>query len=528
MVISRSTQIDVYVNPLREEEMRITRYLTTFAGLLFVAILVNAAPAQAEDLCPSDESVLKSSKSDPPFQCAVHNWSSKKSISSWDTKSWSSDTALGYEVKSKCAYRSSGDVSWTWAAAGPSYSATFTNWADGTRHFGTGVIFTTGGVDDDQIKSDSNCANSDGKITNSITKLTEKVTIDSVSGSKYWGSTLTIQGSVSPSSATGYVGLLLYGQPITSYGQPIAGPIVDGKFSIQWKTTPNAPTGPVVLTAAYPGDTANCPAAAKSCGWTGGQSQNVQFVMNKSYQPSSVDDLSTTYSSESPGSSGLLTASTPADSVGSGTVSASSLSDPKVVVKTAKAKMPGKLGLRCPEGSFPLHTDVYGANSTVIEHGKHGSRIKSGKVRSGRVAMQLTCRKGGNVADFGRVSFGTKSSDRIATRKKGGVVFGGPGADRLTVKRKNGTAFGGSGADRIVVGAASGVAVGGPGRDVIRSRAAGRTLLIGGSGRDRIVAGGKARVNARDGERDTVTCRGGSVRVKADRFDRLIGGCRPA
>jgi Ca2+-binding RTX toxin-like protein len=190
--------------------------------------------------------------------------------------------------------------------------------------------------------------------------------------------------------------------------------------------------------------------------------------------------------------------------------------------------MPGKLGLRCPEGSFPLHTDVYGANSTVIEQGKHGSRIKSGKVRSGRVAMQLTCRKGGNVADFGRVSFGTKSSDRIATRKKGGVVFGGPGADRLTVKRKNGTAFGGSGADRIVVGAASGVAVGGPGRDVIRSRAAGRTLLIGGSGRDRIVAGGKARVNARDGERDTVTCRGGSVRVKADRFDRLIGGCRPA
>lgn len=506
--------------------MRIARYLTAFAGLLFVALLANAVPAQAEDLCPSDESVLKSSKSDPPYQCAVHNWSSKKSISAWDTKSWSSDVALGYEVKSKCAYRSSGDVSWTWAASGPSYSATFTNWADGTRHFGTGVIFTTGSVDDDQIKSDSGCANGDGKITNSITKLTEKVTIDSVSGSKYWGNTLTIQGSVSPSSATGYVGLLLYGEPITSNGQPIAGPIVDGKFSIQWKTTPNAPTGPVVLTAAYPGDTTGCPAAAKSCGWTGGQSENVQFTMNKSYSTNPVDDLSATYSAEGSGSTGLLTSSALASPAGPDAASASSVTDPKVTVKTAKAKMPGKLGLRCPEGSFPLHTDVYGASNTVIEQGKRGSRIKAGKLDGGRVAMQLTCRKGGNVADFGRVAFGTQSADKMTTRKKGGVMFGGPGADRLDVKRKNGTAFGGSGADRIVVGAASGVAAGGPGGDLIRSRTAGRTLLIGGSGRDRIVAGGKARVNARDGERDRITCRGSSVRVRADRLDQPGGTCR--
>ncbi len=508
--------------------MRITRLLPLLTGLLFVGLLSTAIPAQAEDLCPSDESVLKSSKSDPPFQCAVHNWSSKKSISAWDTKSWSSDTALGYEVKSKCAYRSSGDVSWTWAAAGPSYSATFTNWADGTRHFGTGVIFTTGSVDDDQIKSDSGCANGDGKITNAITKLTEKVTIDSVSGSKYWGNTLTIQGSVSPSSATGYVGLLLYGQPITSYGQPIAGPIVDGKFTIQWKTTANAPTGPVVLTAAYPGDTTGCPAAAKSCGWTGGQSQNVQFTMNKSYSTNPVDDLSATYSSPASGSSALLSSSTVASPTGSGVASASSVTDPKVSVRTAKATMPGKLGLRCPEGSFPLHTDVYGASSTVVEQGKRGSRIKSGRLDGGRVAMQLTCRKGGNVADFGRVSFGTQSSDKMSTGEKGGVMFGGPGADRLNVRAKNGTAFGGGGADRIVVGAARGVAVGGPGSDLIRSRTAGRTLLIGGSGRDRIVARGRARVNARDGERDRITCRGNSVRVKADRLDQLGPGCRRA
>jgi Ca2+-binding RTX toxin-like protein len=204
------------------------------------------------------------------------------------------------------------------------------------------------------------------------------------------------------------------------------------------------------------------------------------------------------------------------------------VTDPKVVVKTAKATMPGKLGLRCPEGSFPLHTDVYGASSTVIEQGKGGSRIKPGSLDEGRVAMQLTCRKGGNVANFPRVSFGTKSADKMATRKKGGVLFGGPGKDRLNVKRKNGTAFGGNGSDRIVAGAASGVAVGGPGSDVIRSRTAGRTLLIGGTGHDRIVAGGKARVNVRDGERDQVTCRGKSVRVKVDRFDHLSRNCSRA
>jgi hypothetical protein len=512
-------------NPLREEEMRIARYLTTFAGLLFVALLASAVPAQAEDLCPSDESVLKSSKSDPPFQCAVHNWSSKKSIAAWETKSWSSDTALGYEVESKCAYRSSGDVSWTWAAAGPSYSATFTNWADGTRHFGTGVIFTTGSVDGDQIKSDSDCANGDGKITNAITKLTDKVTIDKVEGSTYWGQTLTIKGSVSPSSATGYVALLAYGEPLTSNGQTLAAPIVDGKFSIPWKTASSLPDATVVLTAAYPGDTSKCPAAEKSCGWTGGQSQNVPVNMKFTYE--TKDDLNSTSSVQS-GSSTLLSSPAVAPTkIDQGASASSAASDAGLVVKTASSEMPGKLGLRCPDGAFPLNTEVYGASSTVIQHGKRGSRIKPGKLDSGRVSIQLSCReKGEPVAHSDRVSYGTASADRMANSEKGGVLFGGPGADHLKIKRKSGVGFGGQGADQIVVESANGVAIGGPGADRIRSKASGRTLLVGGSGRDRIVASGKARVNARDGEADQVTCRGSKVRVKADRLDQLGRNCQ--
>lgn len=504
--------------------MRISRLFPLVAGLLFAGLMFVASPAQAADLCPSDESVLKSSKKDPPYQCAVHSWSSKKSIAAWDTKIWSSDTALGYSVESKCAYRSSSEVSWAPVEAGPSYTATFTNWADGTRHFGTGVIFTTGSVDGDQIKSDNSCATGDGKIKNSITRLTEKVTIDKVEGSQYWGQTLTVKGSVSPSSATGYVALLAYGEPLTYGGKNVAGPIVDGKFSIPWKTTAGLPSAPVVLTAAYPGDTSKCPAAEKSCGWTGGQSQNVTVNMKFTY--TNGDDLNSTSSVSSSGST--LTSSpavAPTDIRQGATIS--SARDASVKVKTANSKMPGKLGLRCPKGSFPLNTEVYGANSTVIEHGKHGSRIKSGKLDSGRVAIQLSCRENGkSVGQFDRVSYGTSSADRMATTRKGGVLFGGPGGDHLKIKQKGGVGFGSQGSDRIVVGAANGVAVGGAGDDRIHSQAAGRTLLVGGSGRDRIVAGGKARVNVVDGQPDRVNCRGTNVKVKADRFDQLSGNCR--
>lgn len=502
--------------------MRIAQYLTAITGVLFAALLFTAGPAQADDLCPSDESVLKSSKSDPPYQCAVHNWSSKKSIGAWDTKSWSSDTALGYEVESKCAYRSSSDVSWTWAAAGPSYSATFTNWADGTRHFGTGVIFTTGSVDDDQIKSKNDCATGDGKITNAITKITKSVTIDSIDGANVWGETQIINGTVSPSGATGYVGLLVNGQQVSSNGQPVAAPIVDGKFSIPWKTSPNGPTTTVIITAGYPGDYAKCPEAAKTCGWTGGQSQNVSRKMNMRIDNSPVDPVSTVSSTQP---DPLLSSSA---TVGTGQgATISGTQDPGVSVKSAAAEMPGKLGLRCAKGSFPLHTEVFGANGTVIQHGNRGSRIEPGRLNGRKVRMQLTCR--GNdkpVANIDRVGYGTRSANTMATTRKRGVLFGGPGADRLRVNRKGGSAFGGQGPDRIAIGAANGVAVGGPGNDRIRSAAAGRTLLIGGAGRDAINAGGNARVNARDGERDRVHCRGAKVRVKADRFDHLSRTCR--
>lgn len=507
--------------------MRFARYLTALFGTLVVGLLVSAGPAQAADLCPSDESVLNSSKSDPPYQCAVHYWSSKKSISAWDTKSWSADTALGYEVESKCAYRSSGDVSWTWLGAGPSYTATFTNWADGTRHFGTGVIFTTGGVDGDQIKSDSGCANGDGKITNAIKKIATGITLDNVQGNGgNSGSTVTFSGTVSPSSVTGYAVPVIGGQPITSNGQPVAGPIKDGKYTIAWKT-PIVPTDVTLpVSIVFPGDTSQCPAAAKSCGWTGaGPTDPVMIRLKKSYAPYDPNDPASV-SSAVP--EGIETSDELIEPVVPTRIKAPASATKKVFIRQSTKRMPARLGAKCPAGSTFLNAEIdRGSSNRVLSYGKRGVRVKNGAIAKGRKAtIQVTCRKnGGAPLNFKRASFGTAKADRMTTRTKRGMAFGGPGADRLVVNRKGGLAIGGLGNDRIVVRAASGAASGGPGNDRIQVKAAKRTLVIGGPGRDRIVAGGKARVNVRDGRADRVHCRGGKVRVLADRYDRLTGKC---
>lgn len=509
--------------------MSLTKALIALAGIAAVALVAGAPAAQA-DGCPADQTVVDYSKNDPPYQCAVHNWSSKKSIGAWDTKSWSSDTALGYSVKSKCAYRSSGDVSWTWSATGPAYSATFTNFATSTRHFGTGVIFTTGGVNDDQIKSDSNCANGDGKIKNSIKKITQKVEITSVTGSKVGGEPLTIAGTVSPSSATGAVGLLVNGIQMTKSGQPVGAPIKDGKFSITWVTPDAGVTATVALTAAYGGDVSACPAAAKSCGYTGGVSQNVPVTIQKRYDtmPVPLSASASLLSADVEPASGEPPAAggDPAPTAGA---SAEGGEDPGLTVRQSSAEMPGSLKVSCPSGTVPLHAELFGANTgRSLRYASRGVSLRRGAVAAGRKAtVQLTCRESGKGRlESKRAGIGSRKADRMSTRAEGGTLFGGPGADRLRVTRKGGVAHGGLGADRITVKAKNGVATGGPGRDVIRSTAPGRTLLVGGPGRDRIVvAEGRALVDARDGRRDRVVCRGEVSHVRADAEDVLVGSC---
>lgn len=513
--------------------MGIIKAITATAGAIIAFLLLGASGAQAAG-CPSDQSVVDYKSGNPPYQCAVHNWSSKKSIASWETKSWSSDTALGYNFATKCIYRSSSEVSYTWDHYGPSYVAMFTNWATGSRHFGTGVIFTTGNYNGDQIDNSNSCATGDGKIKNSIKRITQGITLDSVQGNGgNSGSTLYFSGTVSPSSSTtGYAVLVIAGEPITSNGQPVAGPIKDGKYTIAWKT-PIVPTDVTLpVSVVFPGDTSQCPAAAKTCGSTpAGPTDPVMIKLKKSYTPMPVPDSVSTSASTGvqTSSDSLIDPVVAADTEPSATVSSGKGSG--IVVRESSKRMPGKLGAQCPAGTVMLHAELDAASSNRgLSYGKRGVQLKRGAVANGRKAtIQLTCRQSANAPFHGkRASFGTARADRMSTRARSNLMFGGPGADRMVVRHRNAHAHGGLGNDHLVVRAAGGVVSGGSGNDTIRSRAAGRTLIIGGPGRDRIVAGGQARVNVRDGERDRVVCRGSKVRVLADSLDSLGRNCRRA
>lgn len=513
--------------------MRFIKGLIAAITAVIAGLLLSASVAQA-DGCPSDQSVVDYKSNNPPYQCAVHNWSSKKSLATLETKSWSSDTALGYNFATKCIYRSSSEVSYTWDHYGPSYVAMFTNWAPSSRSFGTGVIFTTGNYNGDQISSSNSCASGDGKIENSIKRITQKITLDQVSGTNVnSGSTITFSGTVSPSSSTtGYAALIVAGEPVTSNGQPVVGPIKDGKYTIAWKT-PIIPTDVTLpVNVFFPGDTSQCPAAAKTCGSTpAGPTDPVVIRLKKSYAPMPVasrPDTTNLLQSSTDEGPGELIEPLEASGITPPAPETSNLKETGILLRENSRRMPGGLGAQCPAGSSMMHAEIDAASSNrALSYGKRGVQVKRGAVANGRKAtVQLTCRKNsGSPLHAKRTSFGTAKSDRIRTRVRGGNVFGGPGADRLVVRHRSGHVHGGLGNDRLVVRAAGGVASGGPGNDVIRSRAAGRTLLIGGPGRDRIVAGGRAMVNVRDGQVDRVHCKGSKVRVLADSRDVLTGKC---
>jgi len=510
--------------------MSIIRYLTAAIGAMAIMLMAGASGAQASG-CPADQSVVDYKSNNPPYQCAVHYWSSKEKLSPLEIWSWSSDTAAGYKHAVHCRYLSDDGIIWSWDTVGPSYFAMFSNPYTSTRHAATGVIFTTGNYNSDQIKTKkhSKCETGDGKITNSIKRITQKITIDEVQGNGgSSGNTVYFKGTVSPSSSTsGYVALTLGKEPITDNGQPVVGPIKDGKYTIAWKTPPMPSEVTLPLSVVYPGDTSQCPAAAKTCGSTpAGPTDPVMVTLKKANVPLSGGETFSSTGIET--GAPFVAPVVPAELGASASASASSSSG--LVVRERSARMPARLGAKCPSGSVLIHAESNAARPSVaLSYGGRGVQLREGAVAKGRKAqIQLICRKNaGAPLNLTRFRLGTARADRLATRKRGGAVFGGPRADRLIVANPAGMAQGGLGDDRLTVRAKNGTASGGPGDDVIVSRAGGRTLLIGGPGRDRVDASGKAVVNVRDGQRDRVVCRGNGVRVMADRHDVLRGDCNP-
>lgn len=495
--------------------MRLIVTLCATAGLV-TAVLLGAVSSAQADTCPAEEYLFSSSKSDPPYQCGVHHWSSKKSIGAFDTKSWSSDTALGYSFKSKCIYRSDNDTTYVWDYDGPSYWISFTNWDDGTRHFGTGVIFATGSVDSDQYSGSNSCANGDGKIKNSLKKVTT-AKITGIGGNLSYEQPITINGTISPSDTPGNVGLMVDGEQAMYNDKPVGAEIKSGKFAITWLTPFSTDTKTYELSVAYGGNTKDCPKAASWCGWAPALSKSFDVTIKGSDpipDPASVSDAGTDPLLENE--------AVPAD------VSAKAgQSDPGVRVINVSTRMPKRLGAKCPTGHRPLNAELWGGSSHhLLRYGKFGVRLKAGAIRKGRRAgIQLTCRKGGkNLSNRGRLGLGTPKNDYMRTKARGATLFGGVSDDALVVRHRNGVANGGYHDDLITLRNA-GVAIGGPGDDMLRSLSRKRTLLIGGRGEDLIAASGRAWIDVRDGQADRVVCRGKKVRVKADRRDRLRGAC---
>lgn len=500
--------------------MRFIGYALTTIFALLAAVFAISGEAYA-DGCPSQQTVVEYDKGDPPYQCAQMAKSGKKSLGTLQTKSWTNSTHVAYDMGSHCYYKSSSSVSVAEAWYSASYTATATNWStSGTRHYAAGVIWKTGPTNSGVWNTNKKCDSSKGAIKNRILRITDKVGLDAAPPATVNpGTQVVLTGYMSPSEASGAVGLTVDGEQAfypegsPNPGSPVGGMIDQGKFKIVW-LVPNDP-GAHKLQVVYGGDTSKCGSTESSCGFSKQTGKKYDVTINGT----------TTLAAPAGGSDpDPLLASNPV-----ATASKAGSAGTGVKVKTRSGKAGEGLALSCPAGSFPINGEIFGADTTrslVFRNG--GIKLRKGSVpKSRKVQIQLSCRdRSLPKMTSKRVSFGTAKADRLRTGAKGALVLAGPGADRVVIRHKAGVANGGTGADRIVVKARGGVALGGPGRDVIRSKTSGRTLLVGGPGRDRIVAGGRAIVNAKDGQRDVVVCKGSKVRVRADRQDRLIGPCQ--
>ena len=509
--------------------------LAAIAGVTLAAGIAVPGSAAAAG-CPSEQSVLPYSKNDPPYQCAQERHSGKKSIGAWDTKSWNNTTALGYNAKSHCYYRSDKDVTVTEAWASATYTATATNWDTGTRHWAAGVLWTTGNVDSGGY---SNGCDSHGGISNSVQRITSMSLSASATSIKL-GEPVSFKATLSPSSATGGVALRLNGQPVAQ------APLSGGTATLSF--TPPA-AGTYTFDAAYGGDTSACPQRGEPCGYTPAESKRVTVTVTDPAAPQSTAVTPAPETTTTTDTKGTTPPAESGDTSGSSTTSDAASGDAPVatmaaasnwtrqniglVTRTQTRTLPATLALRCPSGSVLMHADTLVGGSSApnvkVAEGLHSARVIATKATNGKqVSLQVTCRKAGLPKLVGKpLGYGTERADHLVSTHRAGTLFGGPGRDHLHVRGTAGVAFGGLGDDRITVTAADGVAHGGHGDDHLVARGDGRALLVGGPGHDTLVAGpGRTVINAADGERDHVVCASSRNRVLVDHHDVVTGPCR--
>jgi hypothetical protein len=473
------------------------------------AFAIAPSPAAAAE-CPSEQSVLPYAGSDNGYQCAQMHNSGKKSLSPWQTKSWTKSIAFGYPVESHCTWESSSKVTVSQAWTTSSYTATGTNWDWGDHAFAAGVLFTTGPVDKSGYKS--GCADHKGHIQNSIERIVS-FTSHTLPATGTVGEPMAFAGALSSSSAPDAIVLQVNGHP------RVQAPLQNGSATGSW--TPKR-AGTYELGLVYPGNTSACPSTDSTCGFTPAKTKKVEATV----APAST--AATTSARARPRAPSASSAEAePA------TVDEATSPNFQLVTRAKTQRMRSALSLSCPEDHALMHAEALSnrPGDVPVKATPSGARVRSSKAaRDQRVSLQVTCRRRAAPSlVHDRLGYGTPGPDLISTMARSGVIFGGPGSDRLRVRHRGGVAYGGLGSDMITVHARRGVGVGGPGSNFIAAKGPGRMLLIGGPGHNTLVGSprGRTLINAAAGgkKRDHVICRSKRNRVLADRRDVVRGPC---
>ncbi len=269
----------------------------------------------------------------------------------------------------------------------------------------------------------------------------------------------------------------------------------------------------------------SCPSTAKTCGWSAAATDEAEIT---------VEDSTTATAATAPAAAKLAPMNVADLTGGPAPVvdAAAAKSLPAgLVTRTKTRKMPGHLRLACKRGQMTMYAEALAKRrgSPRIRYTDSGARVlKDKSLRGHRVTLQLTCRKRSAKTFAGpHMILGSKSADRIKTRRPRTGVFAGPGKDWVSVASHGSFAHGGLHADRIKVKAADGVATGDAGRDVLKAKTRSRALLVGGQNADKLVGSrGPTRINAADGSGDdVVVCHGHRNLVLADSGDTVRGHC---
>lgn len=529
------------------QEQPITGWLRT--GLFLMAAASPWSGGSSDSLMASTNGL---------YECAYTAGLDNRKIGAFETQTWTSSTAPGYQKQYTCKGQSGG-VSIDHMYEATDFGSSITYWAqnteDGSRHWGAGVLWQTqenGGVADDQYLH--NCNGNHGDIrTNKVYITTTKIT--GYPGKVDLGTPAMVSVSVaapygnSPAQGTVY----LYQQKDASstkaanpYADWIIGKgILDGNGNTTILTTfagqdpdenPLFPTpGTVLIYAAMPTnpDVQADPAPTPpTTGWVGSQSDSHQVKLTQKYTATGgqthTAPVSVPQTDATPSLSGPAVNQAGAEMTPQG---------PGIVVQNVVGDGRTPLYALCPRGMKPVNAEAWGEPRDVSANDVEPIKVKGlfgGQVRlpreraNTRVQLQVICREAkAGVAQMGSLQYGTPRADQLSSLQEGSVLFGGLENDTINLENPKSVGFGGPGNDRFLLSANQTAANGGLGNDRIEVEGGVESLLIGGPGKDTLIGGsGLTRINALDGRPgDKIVCKAPENLVMADEGDIITGPC---